>query len=418
MKKLVYVFFLLCVVYFGILFCKNKWGNGHTISYIVNTQNEKFEIKEIYHKKTKSQAAGYYLEIQMNDTTFPIQMLSSKEKSKIVESVYGFENDQYQCIYPVGSHFSKLDVLCQKDHTIYPYQTMVGINSEVDDFVATLDSVGYDATAFTDRRSILKSVKGMSIYDNLVQNHRIGIENYKGIYLLDAKDLLREKQLFQKDVYQKSAELFYGNYYIVADYNEKYEFHEFSVINLSNQKVTKIVSNQAISLDSYIQGVVDNAVYLLDRTNKKQYKIHLSDKKVTKVGDTDSGVQIYDDSKWKTMTMYEVLKQDTYFTPYGLPEEIDSKLYEHIDVTDDYYYGYQLVDDGYAIYRMSKQMPTVRYYITTIKDRKQVVYVSDYLYFMDSGSIYYYHDTTGVRVVLQNSEFTFNVNLQFGVYEI
>ncbi len=416
MKKLVYIFLLLCVVYFGILFCKNKLGNGHTISYIVNTQNEKFEITEVYHKKTRNQAAGYHLEIQMGDTIFPIQLLSSKERSKIVESVYGFENNQYKCIYPIGSHLSKLDVVCQKDNTIYPYQTIVGIDSEVDSFVATLDSVGYDKTQFMDRRSILKSVKGISIYDNLIQNHRIAIENYKGIYLLDSKDLLREKQLFQNDVYQKSVALFYNNYYIVADYNEKYEFHEFSVINLSNQRVTKIISNQAISLDSYMQGILDNAIYLLDRTNKKQYKIDLSNKIVTKVGDVDSGVQIYDASKWETMTMYDALKQNTYFTPYDLPKEIQG--YEHIDVTDDYYYGYQLVDGGYGVYRISKQMPTVRYYITTIKDRNQVTYLSDYLYFMDNGCIYYYHDTTGVRLVLQNPEFAFNTGLQFGVYEI
>lgn len=416
MKKLVYIFLLLCVIYFGILFCKNKLGNGHTISYIVNTQNEKFEITEVYHKKTRNQVAGYHLEIQMDDTIFPIEMLSSKEKSKIVESVYGFENDQYQCIYPIGSYLSKLDVLCQKDNTIYPYQTIAGIDSEVDEFVATLNSVGYDKTQFMDRRSILKSVKGISIYDNLIQNHRIAIENYKGIYLLDSKDLLREKQLFQNDVYQKSVALFYNNYYIVADYNEKYEFHEFSVINLSNQKVTKIVSNQAISFDSYIQGVVDNAIYLLDRTNKKQYKIDLSNKTVTKVGDVDSGVQIYDASKWKTMTMYDALKQNTYFVPYDLPEEIQG--YEHIDVTDDFYYEYQLVEGGYAVYRISKQMPTIRYYITTIKERNQVIYLSDYLYFMDNGCLYYYHDTTGVRLVLQNPEFAFNTSLQFGVYEI
>lgn len=416
MKKLVYIFLLLCVVYFGILFCRNKLGNGHTISYIVNTQNEKFEITEVYHKKTRNQVAGYHLGIQMGDTIFPIEMLSSKEKSKIVESVYSFENDQYKCIYPVGSHLSKLDALCQKDNTIYPYQTIVGIDSEVDSFVATLNSVGYDATQFMDRRSILKSIRGISIYDNLIQNHRIGIENYKGLYTIDSTNLLREKQLFQSDVYQKNVALFYDNYYIVADYNKKYEFHEFSVVNLSNQKVTKIISNQAISKDSYIQGVVDNAIYLLDRTNKKQYKIDLSNKTVTKVGDVDSGIQIYGASEWKTMTMYDALKQNSYFIPYDLPEEIQG--YEHIDVTDASYYGYQLVEGGYAIYRISKQMPTVRYYITTIKERNQVTYLSDYLYFMDSGCIYYYHDTTGVRLVLQNPEFAFNPSLQFGVYEI
>ena len=414
MKKLVYILLLLCIVYFGILFCKNRLGNGHTISYIVNTQNQKFEIKETYHKKTKKQAAGYFLEIQMNDSIFPIEILSSKEKNKIVESIYGFENDQYKCIYPVGL---SIDILCQKDNTIYPYQSIVGLDSEVDAFVLEMSILGYNATSFTDQRSILKSVQGISIYDNLVQNHRIGMENYKGIYTLDSTNLLREKSLFQNDVYQKNIALFYNNYYIVADYNERYEFHEFSVINLNNQKVTKIVSNAAISLDSYIQGVYDSAIYLLDRTNKKQYKIHLSDKTVTKVGDTDLGVQIYD-TKWETKTMYEVLKQDTYFTSYNWEEEIDSKIYEHIDVTDHYYYAYEATSNGYLVYRMDKELPTIRYYITTLKDWHQALYVADYMYFIQNDCIYYYHDTTGIRIVAKNPEFAFNTSLQFGVYEL
>ncbi len=417
MKRLVYILLALCILYLGILGIKNQFENGHTISYMVHTQNVKSEIQEIYHKKTKKQAAGYWIQIETSDTIFPIQIMSKPEKKQIVEDVYTFSNDNYSCIYPVGKYLSNMDVLCQKDHTIYPYHTMIGMDFEVDAFVDTLITLGYDGMIWKDRRSILKSVKGISIYDNLVTTHTIGIENYKGLYVLDTANLLQEKQLFQNDIYQKSIEQFYQQYYMVADYNQSYDFHEFSIINMNNQKETKIISNQAISLDSYIQGMVGHTIYLLDRGHKRQYQIDLSSKTVTKIGDTDLGVQIYKDGKWETKTMYEVLKKDIYFDSDVILEEAIKEKYQYIDMIGDYYYGYQLVDSGYEVYRIHKQMPSIRYYIVTLPDRKQVSYVADYLYFIDNGCIYYYHDTTGVRLVVQNPEFGFNQNLQFGVYE-
>lgn len=415
MKKLMYVLILLCAIYFGILFIKNKWGNGHHLSYLVNTENIKFEIEETYQKKSKNQEAGYSLQIRKGNTIFPIHITIGKEKKKIIESIYYFENDKYECIFPSGDLIQS-DVLCQENATIYPYQNMVGADQEVDAFVQTLENKGYDATKFKDRRSIIKTMDGISIYDNLVKDHKIGMEHYKGLYLLDSINLLQNKNLFTSDIYQKSVEIFQDKYYVVADYNQKYEFHEFYVINMTTQKETKIVSNKAISFDSYIQGVVDNAIYLLDRSNKKQYRIHLSDKTVTKVGDTDLGVQVYTEGQWKTMTMYDVLKQDTYFTMETLSNEIDQKRYAHFDVVGDYYYLYETNETGYLVYRVQKEVPSIRYFITTISNLNQVVYVGDYFYWKEKDTIYYYHDTTGIRTVIQNGELSFNPNLQFGIY--
>lgn len=415
MRKLVYTLMLLCTIYLGILFIKNQWQNGHHISYLVNTQNNKFEIEETYHRKSQKQTAGYSLQIRKGNAIFPIYVTAQNEKSKIIESVYSYENDNYQCIFPVGK-FTQIDVLCQNDGTIYPYQSIMGLDKEVDSFVQTLEQKGYNASQFKDRRSILKSISGISIYDNLIENHIIGVEHYKGIYILDSKKLLQNHNLFTNDIYQKSVEVFQDRYYIVADYNQKYDFHEFYVINMTTQKETKIVSNPAISFDSYIQGVVDNAIYLLDRSNKKQYRIHLSEKTVTKIGDTELGVQVYIEGKWKTTTMHDALKQYTHFTIASLPDDIKKAHYVRVDTIENYYYLYEKNEAGYSIYRVQQEVPSIRYFITSISDINQVDYVEDYIYWRDKDAIYYYHDTTGIRTVAQNGEFSFNSNLQFGVY--
>lgn len=412
MKKLFKIFVLLCIIYFGILLIQRKMTSGHHISYIVNTQNEKFEIEETY-QKNKNNQAGYLLTIRVNDAVFPIPIALEKKNKKLVDDVYYFENKEYVCIYPVGKNL-KLDVLCENKETIYPYHNIRGVDLEIDQFVLSLEN--YDSAVFMDNRSILKTDAGISIYNHVISDHMIGMETYKGLYVLDASNLLRKKNLFTSDIYQKSVKIFDKQYYIVGDYNQNYEFHEFSVVNMQNMKVSKIISNKAISLDSYIQGVVDNSLYLLDRTNKRQYKIDLSSKTVKKIGDTDLGVQMYLDGKWSTMTMYEVLRGDTYFKNTILPEEIDPTLYEAYQQVGKYYYLYQKEENGYAVYRIQEESPEIRYYITTLSDTYQVGYIGDYFYWKEKDSIYYYHDSIGSRIVIKNPEMEFNSDLQFGIY--
>lgn len=415
MKKLISIFLLLFGIYILLWFGKKHWKQGYDIQYLVNTENQKFEVREQYQKK--SDESQYILEIKINDMMFPFQIFSNEKKEKIVDAVYYYEDKQYQCIYPVWEFDANYDIVCQKDQVIYPYQSISGTDIKLDQFAKAMQEYGYQASQFIDAKNITKSINGISIYDNLIENHTIGFENYKGLYTLNKKNLLREKKLFENDIYQKSIHLFYDKYYIVANYDEKYEFHEFYIINKDTLKGTKIISNTAISLDSYIQGVVDNNIYLLDCSNKKQYRIHLNDKIVTKIGDVENGVQFYQYGKWETRTMYKALKEHNLFRNSQIPNEIDISEYDYFEVVGNYCYLYKLSDSGYLVYRILLTYPSVRYYITTITDFNKIQYLEDYIYWQEKDTIYYYHDSTGIRQVLQNPEFGFNEQLIFGIHE-
>ncbi len=412
MKKLIITFFALCVVYIGIVTIQNQLSNGYHISYIVNTNNQKFEIEETY-KHEKNNQANHWFQIKVNNIIFPFQVQIDSKKQKIVKSVYYYEDQDYSCMYPVGEVPLNIDVLCYHDDIIYPYHSMEQVSDNLEKFVNSLEQ--YDTTRFLDPRSIVKTQYGISLYNNLVENHMIGMENYKGLVVLNRDQQLTDKKLFTNDIYQKKVHLFYRQYYIVADYNQSYEFHEFLVINMQTMKETKIISNKAISFDSYIQGVVGDSIYLLDRINKCQYEINLSSKSVNKIGDTELGVQVYSNQKWITMTMYDSLKEDIYFKDTVLPYKISTDLYDGYQQVGHYYYLYKKDNDRYIIYRIHDQLPNVRYYIATIDDINQTGYIGDYFYWKDQDSLYYYHDSVGTRIVVRNPEFEFNVDLQFGI---
>ena len=54
-------------------------------------------------------------------------------------------------------------------------------------------------------------------------------------------------------------------------------------------------------------------------------------------------------------------------------------------------------------------------YISTVNDTKNIYLLDDYVYFLDGQFIKYYHDTTGVRTLLEYRELEFNKNIIFGV---
>ena len=73
--------------------------------------------------------------------------------------------------------------------------------------------------------------------DNISFNsnyNAIGIlTNYKGYYDLKTKEKI---QLFTNDVYSQPISTFVNEYYIIADYNQTYEFDKIFVIDITNGK--------------------------------------------------------------------------------------------------------------------------------------------------------------------------------------
>ena len=378
--------------------------------YTVQTQNQVFDIEEVYYPKTKGKDAHYLFKI---NGIFPIQVNAISKNKKVIEDVYYYEDEQFQCAYPVGSQLPKIDVLCYQNDIVYPYHLIRGQYSKIDSFVQSLRD--YNLEPFEDEKKVYQEMNGITVYNSLPANHVIGVENYKGIILLNQKKI-QTKSLFRTDQYQKDIEFFYNRYYLVADYNSQFEFHEFYVIDMSTGKEIQIISNDVISMDSYIQGVVDGKIYLLDRNYKKQYQIDISKRKVVKVGDTKRGVLMYVSGKWETDTMLNVLKKEMNFSNESILEKSIQEKYDKCDFVEDYAYCYLKKNFKYEVYRYHKQMPRVGYFITTLNDISKVQYVGDYIYWLDGDYIYYYHDLFGSHVVLKNAEFGFNNQLLFGVY--
>lgn len=63
------------------------------------------------------------------------------------------------------------------------------------------------------------------------------MSNYKGFYDLKNK---KNVQLFKKDIYNQTLNYFLDKYYIVADYNQTYEFDKLIIVDMTTGKQKKL----------------------------------------------------------------------------------------------------------------------------------------------------------------------------------
>ena len=410
MKKLVKLFIVLIMLYIVIGIFSSLFSKGYETKYKIND----FKITEKRVKMTKNELDNYYFEIEKGDKVFSIQTFKEISKSqKVIENIKYFKNDNYECILPImKNNMVVSDILCEKDGTYYYYNSLVGKDSELDEFA---NGMPVYRKNYKESDKEIKSDVNITAYDNFEDDLFIGIEYYKGLYILNGRDGYRKEQLFKKDTYTRDLSVFMNGNYVVADYSQKYEFHDFKVINLKTFKSFIITSNKTISMYSYIQGVVDDAFYLIDTSNKLQYEVDLKTKTITIVGNEKNGIKIYDNGKWTKGNMQDAINDKVLFKKEK--EKFNGVEYPRVDKTGNelsgYYFIYKKNGNQYDAYRINVQDDTKETYLFSTKNIDEIVYNDDYVVYMDGNLIKYYSDLTGSKKLAEYDEVSFNKSLKF-----
>ena len=406
MKKYVRIFLIIIIFFLIVNFFFHFFSN----EMVVNYKLDEFNVGEHYLKKNNK----YYFEIDRDNNVFNFMINNNfNKKSYIIDKIHFFENSSYTCILPVfidGNIYT--DILCLYDNIIYPYRNLVNKNLELDRFARDMEDYGYKVKL---EQLDMQKKNNITVYhDNFNSSQVVVVPSYTGVYLINSGDeIIRSIDLFNKDIYDQTLNCIVSDYYLVADYDQAYSFHEFYLVNLKNNKVSTLASNTAISTNSYIQGVVDDSVYLIDRSNKKQYVINVSNKTVSGVGNVKKGIKYYDNGQFINKSMYDAIKKDMLFK-YDC---IDSNKYDFVYNKNGIYYSYLKVKNGYDIYISYEKLPNVYSYGTKVHNIRNIKYSNDYIYYIDKEYLYSYSLNDGTHTLLKYSEFLYNDKLDFYIYE-
>ncbi len=418
-KKMVILLGILSLFYCVLCLIFKKDGVSHEVDYIIKKENISLNVKEKLTYHEAGERDHYSFEITVDNASFFFRLFDSNhKKSYIIQDIDYYKGDEYACIFP---HFKTKEVyqpvLCMKDGIMYPYHTIKSKSEEVDTFVKTLT---YDDTPYIEDKSDTLKKGTLTIYrKNLISNHYVAVENYKGISLVNKKDIYKDVPLFKKDIYMKDMAIFEDNFYLVADYNQKYTFNELFKIDITSGKKEAFISNTALNLDGYFMGKVEDNVYFFDKSRKEQYTISLKNEQIRKNGNQDTGIQIYEDNIWKDVNSYAAYKTKLTFYEEKMSEDKYTE-FERVDKVGSQksgsYYFYKKVGNVYHVYQAPILEDTKYTYLFDTTNIDQIVYQDDFIYYLYDKEIRYYSPLTGVKTVLSNTEFTYNKSLKFGVF--
>lgn len=417
MKKNYLKNIIILVILIIMILCFIKYlRRGHIAKYKIRNNGYTFEVTEIRTRNEKHETDNYYLEISVNNSLFAYQLFDDFDsKHKIVKDVFYFRDKNYTCIYPVLYGNYNADIKCLNGSIYYYYHDIAGTDTKLDEFANNLKK--YDLNLYQDNELKTKNEAGMKITtNNLVDEHNVAITTLKGVYSINDH---KEIKIFKNDIYNRPISIITNNYYVVADYSEKHQFRIFNLVNLDGLKEYEVKSDDYISMNSYFQGVVDDSLYLYDPDNEEQYKINLSKHKIEKLANKRNKVRFYQNNEWSTISTVKANSIVKFSKNYKLDEFNDYDLvYKYGNKESGYYYLYEKEDDHYKLYRSPVQNIHAIEYILDISDIDSIIYLDDYVYFVEDNSIYYYNQTSGICKIIEYDELKFNDKLIYGVAKV
>ncbi len=412
MKKMFKLLVILFILYFGVQQLYVFLNREHSVSYKIHD----VMVNELYRNK-KGITDGYYFDVVYNEYSFPFKIFDKLNKQKhIIDDVKIYEGDIYVCAnISIKKDFNATNIKCYKDDVLYYYSDIKGIDSKLDNMIK---ESAYDINKFTGDSKGENKDDVTYYINNFYKKHNILLSVYKGAYLFGNKvtNNARFIKLFDKDQYNKGLEYALDKYYIVADYNDTHEFLSLKRINIATGGLDEIKIVDPISFDSFIQGGVDNKLYIIDRPNKAQYEIDLKTKTEDMVGGINSGAQVYTNNEWKTLNINDVINDNIVFNDdvsnlvYGNQYEFVKhygNIYVVFEKNEDYY-------DAYMIYEEDNWH--AKNHIFKCSDPSKVTYKNGYFYYTLDDEIKIFKDSIGNRTLIKYSELKYNKNLNYFVY--
>lgn len=425
MKRVLQILILLFVFYYAIQLIFTFVDKGYETTYIKKVGDKEISIKEIYSANQKNERDNYFFEITVDSNKFYIKTYENFKKIKnVISDVEYAKIGGYTCILPIYKGDKQLtDMICQNDQITTYYYNIKGINTQLDNFARSITK--YNSSNWEDHKKETTKLENVYIYgDNLDSNLYIGLTSYNGLYNIN--DRLSKKiinmELFTNDIYNQKISTQVNNYYLVADYNEGYEFNKFHLVDLTEKESETITGKNKISLNSYFQGVIGNSAYLIDIDNKKQYEIDIKSKKIIEITGENSQIKFYNNGEWENRSIYETIKAEEKFINHNIDLTEFNNQYDRIDQIggnkSGYYYLYQKNGTDYNVYKAYIEQPNKPIFLFKTSNIDSIKYIDDCVLFTDKNFVKIYSEDNGIKNLIRYDELEFNKNLKiFGYYK-
>ena len=213
--------------------------------------------------------------------------------------------------------------------------------------------------------------------------------------------------IFKNDTYVNNLGVKVGKYYVLPNYDEKYKFSKFYIINMTSNRIKTLKLDKKITNDYYNNGVIDNKLYLFDVDNLIQYKLNPKKNKIEKISNTEA--LFYDNDKFIKRNLYDFKENKLIFNE---KQEDVSFDYKKLFVNDNHYY---YLDKNNNMIYYNKFFDN-KMILFNIKDISNIKLANNYLYFISEDTLYSFNIDEGIKMLIKYSEFYYNPTNRYEIY--
>lgn len=348
MKKIITLISIILITFISFIIISNTPRNYET-KYTIN----KIEVNEQYNKNKQL----YLFTIKDKKLEIPYQIIHKYTKKRKLITTIKNEDDCYTI-----NVFNSSYKLCYDENVL-----------KVDNKIKN--------------ETPINSENNIEIYKS---TEEIFIWNYKGYYKLENNKLTNIK-LFKNDNYENKISFVNEDYLITANYDEKYEFNKFYLINKKNNNVKELTTEKPISANSYFLGTYANKVYLLDPKYKYEYEIIPKKKKITIINKNGSGIY-YEDNEKANVSINKLVKEKMTFPIKNL-------------------YDYSIKNNKLILTINGKDI------IISNEKIDEIIKISnESVYYLIDGTLYKYTFGRQKQKVISNTEWKFNTANQIFIF--
>ena len=398
--KLVILLIIFIAILQLVLFIFKK---KHNVTYKIDKDKETVEVQEELINK------NYHFVITYKKYKFTFNTKNNySKKKKIIEDIETYQKDDLICIYPILKK-TTTNIICSKGEENLSLEV---IKKEILPFIETLKDKEYDNPSWNESNKTKRIGTANVYYENIIDNTYMYVYKYNGFYSINTKTI-EQFNIFENDNYKNLLGTQIDKYYVIPNYDNKYEYKELLIYNIINNKKSVITFKETISKDSYINGIIDNKLYLFDKDNLIQYEINPK-KKTYKIISSNQEAKYYNVDKWEQKNIYD-FKDNLYFDlGYDyLKEIVKTTSFKYIYKYNDIYY-YVDEKDNFHTYNSITNIKTLLF---NMKEAKSYINTKDDLYFIKDKTIYVYNYISGLKPLVEYEELIFNDENRFTVYK-
>lgn len=385
--KLIIILFFLCLLVLTIIKINTK-------KYDIIYEKNNHIINEIYEQKNKNHNYEINIKNKEYEVSFLINEKFNKNK-RIIKELKVYEEKNIICLLPIYKKNINLNLYCLEDNKQVSNYYLKDNNS----YKKILKKVKkYNIEKYKETKST-KKYKNIQIYsENIDEEDIFTVWDYKGINIIE-KGEIKYQKILNYDLYDNIKSIIYDKYFILFENNKVEGIKNIHYYDLVKNKLKVYNPKKILSKDFYINGVVDNLIYVTDNKEEKQYTINLKRKKIEQINKVNEYIS-YENNKFLTLTKVEYFKEEQLFANKKMVNKKVSNN-EYIEEDNIYYF---IENDNF--YRQIKgRKKELLFNLENIKEWKVV---NGKILLISDDILYIYKYNVGLKPILKSNELKYN----------